>query len=250
MATMYSTPPAAIAYAIARVPESPFMQPSGDRDPAAVLVVNPTLIRATAPANLGDADSSTIVRTATGGGDPPANPAGGTIEVKATTMANVDLSGLGAIDHVVFRAIAWRADNAGTAPFHTNFRMGWKVAADTAEAAITNDAAAGIPSGTPFYEDADGIDPGDQVDARYFVSTGAIATQPNGQPWDQAALDALVDVAVRYDYAAGVDFSELEVAEIWCEVYSALGSPGVIISPRLKLGSDVRRPLKLTNDPH
>lgn len=248
MPTIYSTPPAAIASAIARVPESPFMAPSGARDPSTVLVINPQVIRATAPANLGDADSSTYVQDQVTSGT--ANPAGGTIEVKATAMADVDLSSIGAIDHVVFRGIGWRFDNAGTAPFHINFRMGWKVGATSASAGITNDAGAGSPAGTPFRLDADGVDPGDDVGPSYFFSTAPVTTQPNGQPWDQAALNALVDVAVRYDYAAGVEWAELEVAEIWVEVFGAIGSPGVIISPRLKIGSDVRRPLKLTQDPH
>jgi hypothetical protein len=243
MATIHTAPPAAIAYASARVPETAFMAASASRDPSAVVTLNTIVIRATAPANLGDADATTF----TGGGAPGG---GGVCEVKATTMADVDLSAVGAIEHVIFRAIAFFTEPSEMPPTGiTNVRMAWSVGASSSGAVVSNESADPLYATFPIRPDDDAIDVGDPVDATYYVHTGPITTQPNGQPWDQASLNGLINVALRADCTAGSTF-DLQVSEIMVEVYGAIGSPGQIIAPRLKLGSDVRRPLKLTKDPH
>lgn len=217
---------------------------SGARDPMAVTSQEFVTIRPTSPSSLGDGDGSTNVNAQV---TPfTFNPAGGTIRVTAATISDPLIDPATVIDHLVFRASAFRADNRGGPPNHLNFRMEWTVGANSSSHVITNEGGdVGDPSGTPFTG-GEAMDPGDAWPPYRFVTTGPIATQPNGQPWDYAAVCALTNVSVAYDYAAGVEWAEVTVEEIIIEVYGPIGTAPDVIAVSHVIGAPVRRSMQLS----
>lgn len=221
--------------------------------PTAATTQNFVSMRATTPANLGDADASTeTARTTTTALGPASAP--GSAVTEATVMADPSIPFAGSISHVVFRCLAYVVDvgprwggSWGIAP---NSRMRWTVGTDSAESALINDDPAvggGTPSaGLVFHLEADGFDPGDFVPLDAFLHTANIATQPNGQPWTLAALQQLSNVKVMYDYPANTEFADLNVCEIWADIYGPQGTKDTPIRLRLGIGQAVKKTMKMT----
>ena len=238
-----ATIPAA-ALALAGVSVLPLAVSSAPRDPQEPVTVNAIVVRAASPSSLGDADATT--RESASLTPLTANPAGGTIAVTADGLNPCGLPPDTPIDHVVFRALVYKDDTLVGAPSYSNFAMGWHLGADYDTDAVTNDSGDPSFSDDPFKRDDDGIDAGDQVGEEYYVRTGPIATQPNGGAWTPEALDALTDIAVQFNYAAGVQFGGITVCEIFVEVYALEGSKPSVIELRQVIGS-VRRIEALAN---
>lgn len=245
-------------------PESAAIVPDS-YDPELVTSQSFSAIRPTTPAALGDQDASTEVsyRQAT----PEAT---GVAEVKATVMSDVPPEQqFPAIAHVVFHALAYIVDIGPYArafvgnpitwpgyPAHPNTRMAWKVGVDEAQSPLINDDPAigtglvsdgigGFMPGTGFVltHDADGFDPGDGVSTEATLHTADIATQPNGSPWTWAALNSLTDVCVRWSWAGAspaFDFADLDVSEMWVEVFGPQGSVPEVITLRQAIGKPSR----------
>lgn len=213
-------------------------------------------VRATAPANLGDANAATetLYRNST-------PPTSGTAEVKATAMADVPPEQqFSAISHVVFRAIAHINDIGpyarmtgpasnwpGGAP---NTRIAWKVGAAEAEAALVNDDPAigtgivGDPLGGPpipavgfvLRRFPDAMESGDALALDFNCRTAPILVQPNGSPWTWAAINALVDVAIRYSWSgASPAAADLDGQEVLLDIYGPQGSnnPDILMTHRV-----------------
>ena len=236
-------------------------------NPDAVTTQTFETIRATNPASLGDGQAHTYVnRTAI-----PALPnATGRVEVKATAMADVPAEQqFPSISHVVFRCMAWIFDvgpshnSSGHTswpgwPTHPGTRMAWSVSALEAESPLINDdptigvgQADGVEAaGFCIVKDADGFDPEDGTAPFHFLHTANILTQPNGNPWTWAAINALADVCVRWSWAGAspaIQFADLSVAEIWVEVYGPQGSQVTPLKLRLKAGN-LRLQLNVAED--
>lgn len=211
----------------------------GPRLPEAVTVQNFVVVRPTTPPELGDEDAATGVTVSYAPVVNPLNPAGGSIEVLASAIADVPLPPGQVISHLRFRALAYSFEDQTSAPGLTNYRMGWKVGANTAEAAVTNeDPGWGNPN--PVRRDADGLDVGDATPADYYVTTGSITTKPGGGAWTPADVNALEDVALRLTYAAGTEFLDLTVAEFLIEVHGPIGGPAREIRIPQNMGRLVR----------
>ena len=211
----------------------------GARLPATVTVQNFIVIRPTAPAALGDGDAATGVTLSYAPVVNPLNPAGGSIEIVASTIADVPLPPGQTITHLRFRALAYSFEDQTSAPGLTNYRMGWKVGANAVEGVVTNEDP-GWTYLNPVRRDVDGLDVGDSTVPNYYVSTGNITTRPGGGAWTAADVNALVDVALRLTYAAGTEFLDLTVAEFLIEVHGQIGSAPVVISVPQKMGRLVR----------
>lgn len=203
-------------------------------DPDAATSQNFVVMRPTTPSELGDADLSTFIQDET---FTPA--AGGTIAVTATVMADPVIPLATTISYVIFRACCWQFDR--DVAHASNHRMEWTVGANTGSSALTNDG--GLSE--IFTQAADGID-SDETDValRFFIRTGQIATQPNGSAWDVASLNAMQDVSVKFDYPIDTITAELEVSEIFVEVYGPQGSQVPPISVRALGGPFIIKTLK------
>lgn len=207
--------------------------------PAPKLVI----VRPTTPSPLGDQSPQTTTSYR------QASPqASGTAEVKATVIADVPTHfQTFAIRYLKFRAQAFIADvgpyvrvawNGGASstwpgfPTHPGTRFGWTVGPDSAESpAINDDPTIGTGLGTNgvggdvaavgFVLERDQSWVGDSR-PQFFVGTGQITLQPNGQPWSWASVNALTDVALRYSWSGAspaIDTADLDVAELWIEVH-------------------------------
>lgn len=208
-------------------PLGPIETTVGEFAPETITAIVSATLRPTLPADLGDQNDQTGAGALT-----TTSPSTGTQVITATNIADAPAGSVGAIEYVVFYVRGshdegnWTSTGADGRPIMddvTAERLKWSVGASTASAPIT-------PLG--FADDA--------ADFRNR-SSGPILTQPNGNPWTWAALNALVNFKWEIDYNLPA-FSILgsTAAEMWVEVYGTggAGNPRRKIHFRMALGID------------
>jgi hypothetical protein len=216
----------------------------GNLDPEAV--TTKYVVVPVTPANMGDADASTSTVT----GKNPGGASAGDLENVATVVSDIPPGIMvDDISHVIVRAACWYQEPASIPPEHwTAPRIIYTVDGVTATQTVTNDGVAldaGLAS-WPIHRQPDGLSPGDVADDRFWIRTGEIATQPNGDPWTVDAIAALTNLGLRVTWNDAAAFMELAVAEVVVEVYTALGTQRETVEATLPIAQAVKR-LTLTS---
>lgn len=164
-------------------------------------------LKATAPASLGDEDVSTWEQQSALSG-------AGTLVVGATALEQLP-GDPGVISHLTFNLITAFKPPGGAVDY-SELRLKWTVNGVT-DSYVLELEEYPIQLGPATLMNA--ID-----SALRFRSFGPFTTQPNGGPWDAAAVDAIQDVKLEVDYdTAGGGIAGIEVAEVWAELFGPVG---------------------------
>lgn len=195
---------------------------SAARNPAALVTVTPQKLRATAPANLGDDDFSTVQ-----GPDGPAPGAGTTFNAIAATaiQQTATIPDPGPISHVVVYA-AGQIRQTGGDPDITESRIKIAIGGSDATHVCTGDWGVKLGASGGFYG---------------TIETPAIATKPGGGAWTWADVNAISEIRPEIEVASGLTLGSSNfVGEIWVEVHRPNGSAPDIVRRKARLGA-VRR---------
>lgn len=199
-------------------PDAPF-------DPTTVVNLSATttglgnsIIRPTTPAELGDGSLLSFI-------DPYGHLIGpGSGEVWLYATAWPPFTGVGNIDHVKLYADVTVDDTVpapndyvpmGTREFFLKLSGGSR----TTYGAVLNPAVL-VPGGTAHWE------------------SGPITDKPGGGAWTWADLANIVEMGVHGAYTLGTnEYTNLQLAEFFAEVYGAIGTSGQTIKFKVRIGT-------------